>query len=198
MCDGSRPASSLVPTNRHAPPPLRRCARSSAFRNTPCMPLRPRRIPPGSRTMWMPIPPRPWRVVPITPPIACAWAKPGGSASAAKDAGSQVWRGRPIRKGSASCSSRQRQGNQGWLVWGEERISALIDWPDPVVLYGLLRHRIKYVRLLRRTASSPRAQGADRDGFRYSAQLALEGVPSQKPKHLVGEGTVGLDLGPST
>src|SRR5215471_10893500 len=37
------------------------------------------------------------------------------------------------------------EGNQGWLVWGEERISALIDWPDPVVLYGLLRHRIKYV-----------------------------------------------------
>src|SRR6516164_6777934 len=49
-----------------------------------------------------------------------------------------------------------------------------------------------------RKASSPRAKGADRDGYRYSAQLALEGVPYQKPKHLVGEGTVGLDLGPST
>src|SRR5262245_60044503 len=84
------------------------------------------------------------------------------------------------------------EGNQGWLVWGEERISALIDWPDPVVLYGLVRHRIKYVRLLRRKASSPRAKGADRDGFRYSAQLALEGIPSQKPKHPAGEGTVGL------
>src|SRR5215470_14033915 len=56
-----------------------------------------------------------------------------------------------------------QEGNQGWLVWGEERISALIDWADPVVLYGLVRHRIKYVRLLRRTASSPRARGADRD-----------------------------------
>ena len=91
-----------------------------------------------------------------------------------------------------------QEGNQGWLVWGKERISALIDWPDPVVLYGLLRHRIKYVRLLRRKASSPRAKGADRDGSRYSAQLALEGVPYQKPKHPAGEGTVGLDLGPST
>src|SRR5262249_35101577 len=40
------------------------------------------------------------------------------------------------------------EGNQGWLVWGEERISARIDWQDPVVLSGLLRHRrIKYVRL---------------------------------------------------
>src|SRR5215469_10399007 len=91
-----------------------------------------------------------------------------------------------------------QEGNQGWLVWGDERISALIDWPDPVVLYGLLRHRITYVRLLQRKASSPRAKGADRDGYRYSAQLALEGVPYQKPKHSALEGTVGLDLGPST
>src|SRR5215467_12566111 len=49
-----------------------------------------------------------------------------------------------------------------------------------------------------RNASSPRAKGADRDGYRYSAQLALEGVPYQKPKHHALEGTVGLDLGPST
>ena len=28
--------------------------------------------------------------------------------------------------------------------------------------------------------------------------MALEGVPSQKPKHVVGQDTVGLDLGPST
>jgi transposase len=68
-----------------------------------------------------------------------------------------------------------------------------------VVLYSLLRHRrIKYVRLLRRKASSPRAKGADRDGCRYFVQLALEGVPYQKPKHSAGEGRVGLDLGPST
>jgi hypothetical protein len=90
------------------------------------------------------------------------------------------------------------EGNQGWLVWGEERISAPTRWQDPVVLYSLLRHRITYVRLLRRNASSPRAKGADRDGFRSSAQLALEGVPYQKPKHPLGEGTVGLYLGPST
>src|ERR1051326_7480350 len=74
-----------------------------------------------------------------------------------------------------------QEGNQGWLVWGEERISALIDWQDPVVLYGLLRHRITDVRLRRGKASSPRAKGADRDGFRYYAQVALEGVPYQKP-----------------
>jgi hypothetical protein len=82
-------------------------------------------------------------------------------------------------------------------VWGKERYSALIDWRDPVVCHGL-RHRIKYARLTRRKASSPRAQGADREGHRYYAQLALEGAPYQKPKHSVGQGTVGLDLGPST
>jgi hypothetical protein len=82
-------------------------------------------------------------------------------------------------------------------VWGKERLEALIDWNDPVVQHGL-RHRIKYVRLLRRRASSPQAQGADCEGYRYYAQLALEGVPYQKPKHQVGAASVGLDLGPST
>src|SRR5215472_11036747 len=107
--------------------------------------------------------------------------------------------GKTNKQGIRFVLQQPHEGNQGWLLWGEERISALIDWQDPVVLYGLLRHRrIKYVRLLRRKASSPRAKGADRDGSRYYAQLALEGVPYQKPKHPVGEGTVGLDLGPST
>ena len=66
-----------------------------------------------------------------------------------------------------------------------------------MVKHGLA-HRIKYVRLLRRRASSPQAQGADCTGYRYYAQLVLEGVPYQKPKHQAGTATVGLDLGPST
>ena len=51
---------------------------------------------------------------------------------------------------------------------------------------------------MRRPTSSPRAQGADRHGYRYFVQLALEGVPYHKPKHPVGTDTLGLDLGPST
>ena len=66
-----------------------------------------------------------------------------------------------------------------------------------MVTYGLA-HRIKYARLVQRQASSARAQGADQTGQRYFVQLALEGVPSHKPKHPVGQDTVGLDLGPST
>lgn len=88
-------------------------------------------------------------------------------------------------------------GNCGSLVWGKERLLALIDWNDPVVCHGL-KHQIKFVRLLRRKASSPNAKGVDTHGYRYYAQLALEGKPYQKEKHTIGQDTVGLDIGPST
>ncbi len=89
------------------------------------------------------------------------------------------------------------EGNQGWLIWGKDRLPALIDWHDPVVCHGL-NHRIKYARLVRHKASSPNAQGADIQGYRYSVQLILEGIPHHKSKHTVGTDVVGLDLGPST
>ena len=89
------------------------------------------------------------------------------------------------------------EGNAGWLVWHDDHLPALIDWNDPVLKHGLSQ-RIKYVRLLRRHASSSRAKGADCEGYRYFAQVVVEGLPYQKPKHVVGTGTLGLDLGPST
>ena len=92
---------------------------------------------------------------------------------------------------------KPEEGRAGWFVWGSLRLAALLDWNDPVVKHGL-DHRIKYVRLIRRRASSPSAKGADSEGYRYYAQVVLEGVPYQKPKHQVGSQTVGLDLGPST
>src|SRR5437773_1629528 len=49
------------------------------------------------------------------------------------------------------------KGSVGYFVWGKDRIPALIDWDDEVVCHGL-RHRIKYTRLLRRKASSPKAE----------------------------------------
>lgn len=89
-------------------------------------------------------------------------------------------------------------GDGGFLIWNEEVIPALIDWRDPVVRHGM-RHRIKYVRLIRRRASSPQAQGADKDGNRYYVQLILEGHAFVKPKHEeAGTDTIGLDIGPST
>src|SRR5579864_4066186 len=92
----------------------------------------------------------------------------------------------------------QDQGRgQGYLLWHDDQLRALIDWDDPVVAHGLA-HPIKYARLVRRPASSPRAQGADREGQRYFVQLVLKGLPHHKPKHTVGTDTVGLDLGPSS
>src|SRR5207245_263088 len=51
---------------------------------------------------------------------------------------------------------------------------------------------------LQRKASSPKAQGADAEGFRYVVQLALEGVPHHKPQHRIGNDVIGADLGPSS
>jgi hypothetical protein len=89
------------------------------------------------------------------------------------------------------------EGSVGYLLWQDDQLEALIDWDDPVVTYGLA-HRVKYARLIVRQASSSRAEGTDAQGQRYFVQLALSGVPYHKPKHLVGQDTVGLDLGPST
>jgi len=88
-------------------------------------------------------------------------------------------------------------GNAGWLIWGQDRIRAIIDWDDPVIHHGLL-HPIKFVRLVRRAASSPQAQGADCTGQRYFVQLVLVGKAHQKPKHQAGNDIIGLDIGPST
>jgi hypothetical protein len=89
------------------------------------------------------------------------------------------------------------EGQAGYLLWKGDRLAALIDWNDPVVKHGL-DQQIKYARLIRRKASSPKAEGTDRLGERYYVQLALAGNPYQKPKHTVGTDTIGLDLGPSS
>src|SRR5712691_7387483 len=88
-------------------------------------------------------------------------------------------------------------GDGGFLIWNAEVLPARIEWRDAVVRHGL-RHPVKYARLVRRKASSPKAQGADVQGYRYYVQLVLEGTPYQKKKHTVGTEVVGLDVGPST
>ncbi|WP_207229310.1 hypothetical protein [Ktedonosporobacter rubrisoli] len=90
-----------------------------------------------------------------------------------------------------------QEGNQGFVVWGHDRLPVLLTWQDPVIVHGL-HQRVKYVRLIRRSASSPRAKGADRSSHRYFVQLVLEGRPYLKPKNQPGSDTVGLDIGPST
>jgi hypothetical protein len=72
-------------------------------------------------------------------------------------------------------------GDGGFLIWNQLVIPAIIDWLDPVIQHGL-RHTIKYVRLVRRKASSPQARGADGDGNRYFMQLILAGARLRQEK----------------
>jgi hypothetical protein len=147
--------------------------------------------------MWMPC----WRSgfphEPIAPSTGCAWDRPVACASKVEDGAWGAWRTSARIPACALCSSSPQQGTPGICVSQDDRIPARIDWEDPVVAYGL-HHRVKYARLIVRQASSTRAEGADRAGQRYFVQLALEGIPSHKPKHAVGSDILGLDLGPST
>jgi len=64
---------------------------------------------------------------------------------------------RRVRFKSRGLDSIETQGQrrpQGYLLWHDNRLPALIDWDDPVVAHGLA-HEIKYARLVRRRASSP-------------------------------------------
>jgi hypothetical protein len=88
-------------------------------------------------------------------------------------------------------------GQQAFLIWQQDQLPALVNWNDPVVKHGL-DHRVKYARLVQRKASSPQAQGADCQGYRYSVQLLLEGISYHKPKHIVGRDIIGADVGPSS
>ncbi|EFH86120.1 transposase IS605 OrfB [Ktedonobacter racemifer DSM 44963] len=89
-------------------------------------------------------------------------------------------------------------GDGGFLIWNQQVIPAIINWLDPVIQHGL-RHKIKYVRLVRRKASSPQAQGADVSGNRYYVQLIVEGHAYVKKTHeKSGTQTIGLDIGPQT
>lgn len=76
------------------------------------------------------------------------------------------------------------------LVWGGIKLKPYLTTYDPVMIHGL-NNRVKYVRLIRRRIGN-------KGKTFYYAQLVCEGKPFLKPKNLIGQGTVGLDIGPST
>jgi putative transposase len=75
-----------------------------------------------------------------------------------------------------------------YVDWQGLELYPLIDTSDPVIRHGLAA-RVKYVRLVRRKLNGRN---------RFYVQLVCEGRPYRKPKHKLGRGTVGLDIGPST
>lgn len=73
------------------------------------------------------------------------------------------------------------------VEWAGLKLTGIIT-NDPVILHGL-NSKIKYVRLVRRILNQKTY---------WFAQLVCEGMPYQKPKNIVADGTVGIDLGVST
>jgi len=73
------------------------------------------------------------------------------------------------------------------VEWSGLKLQAIIN-NDPVILHGL-NSKVKYVRLVRRILNQKTY---------WFAQLICEGKPYQKPKNIIGDGTVGIDLGVST
>jgi putative transposase len=104
-------------------------------------------------------------------------------------------RGRPRFKGPHQMDMVEGKSNCGGIRWRNGVVkwkglilSAIIDYTDPVIAHAL-RCRVKYVRLVRRKI---------RGQNRFYVQLICEGVPYHKPKNQIGNGEVGLDIGPST
>jgi putative transposase len=105
-------------------------------------------------------------------------------------------RGRPRFKGKGRFRSVEGKGpgsSLRWtdgclVVWGDLALKPMIHPNDPVVRHALCS-RVKYVRIVRRRV---------RLRTRWYAQLVCEGRPYRKPKHRLGMGVVGVDIGPST
>jgi transposase len=73
------------------------------------------------------------------------------------------------------------------VEWSGLKLQGMVS-NDPVMLYGL-NSRIKYVRLVRRILNQKTY---------WFAQLVCQGMPYEKPKNIINDGTVGIDLGVST
>ncbi|MFB2977509.1 zinc ribbon domain-containing protein [Microseira sp. BLCC-F43] len=79
-------------------------------------------------------------------------------------------------------TNKQGRFKDECLVWGLKGV--LINQNDPVILHAL-NSPIKFCRMIRKTVKSK--QG-------WYLQLVCEGLPYTKPKNLIGEGIVGIDL----
>src|SRR5262249_18494181 len=117
-------------------------------------------------------------------------------------------RGKPRFKGRHQLDSVEGKTNRSGIRWtyngtgrghvewrrgkvdgsGDLTLPAVIDPDDKVSQHGW-GGRVKYVRLVRRKLNGRN---------RYYVQLVCEGLPYHKAKHALGNGVVGLDIGPST
>ena len=103
--------------------------------------------------------------------------------------------GKPRFKGKNWFDSVEGKSNKSGILWRDNTVKwlglelpAIINPNDEVVAHGV-SCPVKFVRLLRRKLNGHN---------RFYAQLICEGQPYRKAKHTLGQGVVGLDLGPST
>ena len=104
--------------------------------------------------------------------------------------------GRPRFKGKGRLHSVEGKGPGSGLRWtdtnlvilGDLACKPVIDHKDVVVRHALCS-RVKYARIVRRHV---------RCQTRWYVQLVCAGRPYRQPRHQLGIGTVGLDIGPST
>lgn len=103
--------------------------------------------------------------------------------------------GQPRFKGKNWFDSVEGKSNASGILWRDNTVKwlglelpAIINPDDEVVAHGL-SCPIKFVRVLRRKLNGRN---------RFYAQLICEGQPCRKTKNKLGQGVVGLDLGPST
>lgn len=106
-------------------------------------------------------------------------------------------------KGKDRLHSIENKTNEESLRWKNNKVlwpapresklsdivlNPIIDQKDEVLTYALTC-RTKYVRIVKRNLNGKR---------RWSVQLICSGVPFHKSKNRLGDGLIGLDLGPST
>lgn len=103
-------------------------------------------------------------------------------------------KGRPRFKGRGQFDSVEGKTDTSGILWREDRVKwlglelpAILPPDDKVIAHGL-SCPVKFVRIVRRKLGQRP---------RFYAQLVCEGAPYRKPQHTLGQGTVGLDIGPS-
>jgi transposase len=109
-------------------------------------------------------------------------------------------KGRPRFKGCNQFDSVEGKTNKSGLRWKDNRVvwnirggrrlilEPIIPEEDDVIRHGL-SSPVKYVRIVRRKLNGRN---------RFSVQLVGKGCPYQKPENPLGQGVVGLDIGPQT
>ena len=89
-------------------------------------------------------------------------------------------------EGKSNKTGIRYKQETGYVEWNGLKLKCIIDVNDEVVVHGL-SCRIKYCRIVKRIFNGK---------TRFFIQLILEGKPYQKFK--AKDGTIGLDIGPST